>query len=69
MTAPPLLMIAEGRRPRAGESLSDDQENFKFWSIRHGVPFVVAYAIDDILAAFVAWRCLRDDALVAGGAT
>jgi hypothetical protein len=52
---------------RAGESLSDDQENFKFWSIRHGVPFVVAYAIDDILAASVAWRCLRDDALVAGG--
>jgi len=52
---------------RAGESLSDDQETFKFWCVRHGVPFVVAYAIDDVLAAFVAWRCLRDNAPLAGG--
>lgn len=51
---------------RAGESLSDDQETFKFWCVRHGVPYVIAFSMTDVLAAFGVWRCLNDAALNAG---
>jgi hypothetical protein len=54
---------------RVGASLSDPQEDFKLWCARHGVPFVVAYSIQDVLIAFAAWRCLNDGAAsLIGGA-
>jgi VRR-NUC domain len=44
---------------RRGETLSDAQEAFQLWCIRHGVPHSVAYSFDDALAALDAWGCLR----------
>jgi hypothetical protein len=51
---------------RIGETLSDDQEDFRDWCIRHGVPHVVAFTIDEVLTAFDQWGCLR---IRIGGAT
>jgi hypothetical protein len=44
---------------RQGETLSDAQERFQLWCIRHGVPHSVAYSVDDALAVLNAWGCLR----------
>lgn len=44
---------------RIGERLTEDQEAFQLWCIRHGVPYVVAFTIDEVLTAFDAWGCLR----------
>jgi hypothetical protein len=44
---------------RQGEDLTEDQEAFQLWCIRHGVPHSVAWTIDDALAALDAWGCLR----------
>jgi hypothetical protein len=44
---------------RIGKTLSDDQEDFRDWCIRHGVPHVVAFTIDEVLTAFDQWGCLR----------
>jgi hypothetical protein len=44
---------------RLGETLSDAQEGFQLWCIRHGVPHSVAWTIDDALAALDAWCVLR----------
>lgn len=52
---------------RTGEALSEAQEMFRMWCIANGVPYVVAYKIEDVLTAFRAWMCLNDDALDAGG--
>jgi hypothetical protein len=43
---------------RLGESLSDAQDDFRFWCIRHGVPHVTAYSMGDVLVAFDVWDCL-----------
>lgn len=43
---------------REGEKLSDEQDKFRDWCIRHGVPHVVAFSIDDALAAVDLWGCL-----------
>jgi VRR-NUC domain len=51
---------------RIGETLSDDQEDFRDWCIRHGVPHVVAFTIDEVLTSFDQWGCLR---IRTGGAT
>lgn len=48
---------------RSGEDLSAEQETFKRWAARHGVPFVVAYSMQDVLTAFAEWRCLEPSAL------
>jgi len=42
-----------------GESLSEPQEQFQLWSIRHGIPHSVAYSLDEALAALDHWGCLR----------
>lgn len=44
---------------RLGGSLSDDQQGFQTWCIAHGVPHGVAYSLDDALAIFCHWGCLR----------
>ena len=41
-----------------GGKLSDEQEEFQFFCIRAGIPFVVAYRLDDALTAFSEWKCL-----------
>jgi hypothetical protein len=54
---------------RPGEELSEAQERFKLWAARHGVPFVVAHNMADVLIAFAAWRCLEPGAAsLIGGA-
>ncbi|CAJ0885228.1 hypothetical protein AMST5_03596 [freshwater sediment metagenome] len=54
---------------RPGEILSPAQDAFKLCAVRHGVPYVVAYQVSDVLTAFSAWRCLNDNAasLLGGG--
>lgn len=47
---------------RDGETLSDAQGDFRMWSTRHGVPFVVAHSMRDVLTAFAVWHCLDDGA-------
>jgi hypothetical protein len=44
---------------RQGEDLSDAQENFQLWCIRHNVSHSVAYTFDHALAALGGWGCLR----------
>jgi hypothetical protein len=44
---------------RQGEELSEDQENFQIWCVRHGTPYVVARNLDQVLVAFDVWGCLR----------
>lgn len=44
---------------RLGEDLTDDQEDFKVWCIKSGVPYAVARTIDEALRALDAWNCLR----------
>jgi hypothetical protein len=44
---------------RRGETLTDEQNDFRNWSIARRVPHVVAFAIDDVLTAFDQWGCLR----------
>jgi hypothetical protein len=55
---------------RLGEALSEDQEQFRAWCIAHGVPHVVAYRLDEALAALDAWGVLRIETAAAkkGGA-
>ena len=43
---------------RIGEKLTDEQETFRLWCIRSGVPHVVAFTIDEVLSAFDCWGCL-----------
>lgn len=38
---------------------TDEQEEFRMWCIKHGVPHVVAWRMDQVLAAFRWWNCTR----------
>lgn len=51
------LRCLELKRP--GGALTDEQDEFLLWCIKHGVPYVVAWTMDDVLAAFSDWGCLR----------
>ena len=44
---------------RLGEDLSEPQQDFQTWCIRHGVPHSVVFTFDQALAVLDAWRCLR----------
>lgn len=44
---------------RPGGDLTEDQEAFRLWCIRSGVPHAVAYTIDEALTALDDWKCLR----------
>ncbi len=56
---PPAGQLHSLELKRIGETLSDAQEDFRGWCIRHGVPYCVAWTIDEALAALDAWGCLR----------
>jgi VRR-NUC domain len=44
---------------RQGESLSDAQEEFRVFCIRHGIPHSVVFDVDQALASLGQWGCLR----------
>lgn len=44
-----------------GKGLNDGQEDFQLWCIAHGVPYVVAWTMDDVLTALEVWGCLTVD--------
>ena len=46
---------------RLGETLTPEQESLKLWAARHGLPFVVAYSIDEALVALATWGALRPE--------
>jgi hypothetical protein len=56
---PPAGQLHSLELKRIGEDLTDDQEAFQLHCIRHGWPHSVAYSLDDALAAFDHWGCLR----------
>jgi hypothetical protein len=51
---------------RLGEGLTEDQADLKLWAARHGVAFVIADSMDQVLVALDAWGALR--LKIAGGA-
>ena len=44
---------------RLSEDLSDDQEAFRHWCTRQGVPYAVAQTLSGVMAAFSSWGYLR----------
>jgi hypothetical protein len=44
---------------RQGETLSDAQDEFRIFCIKHGIPHSIAFTIDDVLKVFDHWGCLR----------
>jgi hypothetical protein len=44
---------------RIGETLSEPQQAFQLHCIRYGIPYAVAFTLDDALAALSSWNCLR----------
>jgi hypothetical protein len=45
---------------RPGEELTDEQEEFQYWACRAlHASYAVARTIDQVLATFEAWECLR----------
>ncbi|WP_175492526.1 VRR-NUC domain-containing protein [Methylocapsa palsarum] len=61
---PDFVLIAPDSRfhaielKRAGERLSESQDEFRLWCVRHGIPHVVAFSLDDVLTSFEVWDCL-----------
>lgn len=58
---PPIGQLHCLELKRLGETLSDEQETFRLWCVRYGVPHVVAYSLDEVLLAFREWDCLSID--------
>jgi hypothetical protein len=44
---------------RQGEKLSDSQEAFQVWCIKHAVRHSVCRTFDEVLAVLDSWSCLR----------
>jgi hypothetical protein len=46
---------------RAGEEIEENspQDLFRLWCTKREVPYVVAWTMDQVLAAFDEWGCLR----------
>lgn len=44
---------------RQGAALTDEQDEFRLWCIRHGIPYVTAWTLEQVLAAFGQWGCTR----------
>jgi hypothetical protein len=44
---------------RISEGLSEGQAEFRYWCIGHGIAHAVAGTIDEVLAVFDHWGCLR----------
>ncbi len=51
---------------RVGEDLTEDQDAFQAWCLAHNVPHALCRTMDEVLAVFGRWGCLRFK--VAGGA-
>lgn len=43
----------------ASAKLNRNQESFRLWCVKGGVPYAVAWTIDQVLLAFGRWGCLR----------
>ncbi len=55
---PPFGQLHALELKRRGEKLSEDQEEFRLWCIKHGVPYSIAWTFDEALAALNSWGCL-----------
>jgi hypothetical protein len=44
---------------RIGEPLSEPQEEFQTFCVRHGIEHSVCFNIDQVLKVFDHWKCLR----------
>jgi hypothetical protein len=44
---------------RAGGELTEEQAEFRLWCIKHGVPHVIAWSIDQVLTSLDQWGVLR----------
>lgn len=44
---------------RLGETLTEGQEAFRMRAVARGIPHVVAWTMDQVLAALDSWGCLR----------
>jgi len=62
---PPIGQLHCLELKRTGEDLTVEQGAFRDWCVGHGVPHAVARSIDEALAVFSGWGCLR---IVIGGA-
>jgi VRR-NUC domain len=56
---PPIGQLHALELKRAGEKLTDDQQVFRDFCIRYGLPHVVAYTLDQVLFALDTWGALR----------
>lgn len=52
-----VIKFLEFKRPSG--SLSEEQEEFMFWSIRHGVDHAVARSFDEALFALRTWGAIE----------
>lgn len=44
---------------RPGGELSEEQAEFRLWCVKHNVPYVVAWRMDQVLEELDLWGCLR----------
>lgn len=44
---------------RVAKKLTLDQEIFRLFCVKRGIPYAVATTVDEVLTAFGAWGCLR----------
>ena len=44
---------------RIGETLNEDQADWRQWALAHGVKYEVAWTMEHVLLAFERWGCLR----------
>jgi hypothetical protein len=59
MLIPPVGQLHCLEVKRLGEDLSNPQEEFQLWCIRHCVPHSVVFTLDEALALLDGWGCLR----------
>ena len=45
---------------RVGGRLSESQNDYRAWCIKLGIPYVVAYSLDEAIAALKTWGCVRE---------
>lgn len=44
---------------RLGEDLTDDQQAFQMWAIRHGIRYAIAWTLDEATTILGAWGAIR----------
>jgi hypothetical protein len=55
---PPSEQIRCLELKRIGEKLTEDQEAFRLWCVKHGVPYAIARSLDEALVTLDAWGAL-----------